>query len=525
MRGRMRVRGQITESNQARPAGRSAALAVCAGIAVALVLFRCYPSLAFEQYDFDSDQSILGLMAKHLSEFKGFPLFLYGQHYMLGVEAWIAAPFFVIGGPTIQMLKLPMVLMNVAAALWLLREVARSSGSPWLALVACLPFLVTTPAISAHLIQSTGGSAEPLVWVLVLWALRRRPLLFGLLLAVGTLEREFTIYALAGTVVGLWMERRAHPDAQPWRPLRWAAITASGFAIVWIAVDLLKRRINTYGPGAQAVETKSLSMQISSLLSRVDVHPGDMLARLWALATEGLPDLFGGAPMTPFKYNINSQMAVGSRIAGAALLIALVICLAGVVWALLASRSQRPARIAPFTVFLALVSLQSTLAYSLSSDAVPGMPPMLRYVLLSLYLPVAVVAAFFEIERRRSLRALVVSLLVVFAVPGLVDGGRIIADYTRHPPPNEHRALVDDLMSRHIRYGYGIYWDAYITAFLSREQVILASTDNARIGEYQDRVDRNRRFAVKVVRQPCTGGRQVSAWCIVPADENSSFSK
>ena len=44
------------------------------------------------------------------------------------------------------------------------------------------------------------------------------------------------------------------------------------------------------------------------------------------------------------------------------------------------------------------------------------MPPMLRYVLLSLYLPVAIVAAFFEVERRRSLRALVVSLLVVFAV-------------------------------------------------------------------------------------------------------------
>ena len=106
-----------------------------------------------------------------------------------------------------------------------------------------------------------------------------------------------------------------------------------------------------------------------------------------------------------------------------------------------------------------------------------------------------------------------------------MDGGRIVADYTRHPPPEEHRALVDDLMSRHIRYGYGIYWDAYITAFLSREQVIVASTDNARIGEYQDRVERNRKFAVKLIRQPCTGGRQVSSWCIVPADESSSFSK
>jgi len=41
---------------------------------------------------FDSDQAVTGLMAKHLSEGRAFPLFFYGQTYMLGVEAWLAAP-------------------------------------------------------------------------------------------------------------------------------------------------------------------------------------------------------------------------------------------------------------------------------------------------------------------------------------------------------------------------------------------------------------------------------------------------
>ena len=53
--------------------------------------------LVFGEINFDSDQAIVGLMAKHLSELQTFPLYFYGQGYMLGVEAWIAAPFFLVG--------------------------------------------------------------------------------------------------------------------------------------------------------------------------------------------------------------------------------------------------------------------------------------------------------------------------------------------------------------------------------------------------------------------------------------------
>ena len=51
--------------------------------------------------DFNSDQAIVGLMAKHLSEFRTFPLFYYGQNYMLGVQSWIVAPFFWMARPSI----------------------------------------------------------------------------------------------------------------------------------------------------------------------------------------------------------------------------------------------------------------------------------------------------------------------------------------------------------------------------------------------------------------------------------------
>jgi len=54
-------------------------------------------------------------MAKHLSEFRAFPLFFYGQHCMPGVESWIAVPFFWVGGPTVAMLRLPLVIINTSS--------------------------------------------------------------------------------------------------------------------------------------------------------------------------------------------------------------------------------------------------------------------------------------------------------------------------------------------------------------------------------------------------------------------------
>src|SRR2546428_12581251 len=92
--------------------GRREALAF-GGLAVVLALLRCFVPVYYEGFDFDSDQAVVGLMAKHLSELRAFPLFFYGQHYMLGVQAWLAAPFFLIGGTSVAMLRAPLVIINV----------------------------------------------------------------------------------------------------------------------------------------------------------------------------------------------------------------------------------------------------------------------------------------------------------------------------------------------------------------------------------------------------------------------------
>ena len=61
-------------------------------IVVLVILARSAIFVFWEQAHFDSDQAVYGLMAKHLSEGRAFPMFMYGSNYILAVESWLAAP-------------------------------------------------------------------------------------------------------------------------------------------------------------------------------------------------------------------------------------------------------------------------------------------------------------------------------------------------------------------------------------------------------------------------------------------------
>src|SRR5580765_5126992 len=103
-------------------------LTVALAIAVGLVLFRSAVFIAYEHAFFDSDQAIVGLMAKHLAEGRAFPLYFYGQTYLLGVEAWMAAPFFLVAGPTVAALHVALMCWSLAAVTLLIVGLVRWSG-------------------------------------------------------------------------------------------------------------------------------------------------------------------------------------------------------------------------------------------------------------------------------------------------------------------------------------------------------------------------------------------------------------
>ena len=84
---------------------------------------------------------------------------------------------------------------------------------PWHGLVASLFFVFAPPFTSAHLVEAGGGNIEPFVYVLLLWPLRERPFLFGAVLALGFLNREFTIYAVPVLLAGQLLTRQLFQPA------------------------------------------------------------------------------------------------------------------------------------------------------------------------------------------------------------------------------------------------------------------------------------------------------------------------
>src|SRR6266404_1300512 len=102
--------------------------ALIGALVVALVVLRSFVATYYEGFFFDSDQAIVGLMARDLSRFQRFPLFYYSLNYMLGVQAWIIAPFFWLARSSVTLARVPFVALNALVAVWLVRRFTRRVG-------------------------------------------------------------------------------------------------------------------------------------------------------------------------------------------------------------------------------------------------------------------------------------------------------------------------------------------------------------------------------------------------------------
>ena len=468
--------------------------------AVALVLLRSIVPTVYEGFYFDSDQAIVGLMAKHLSEFERFPLFYYGLNYILGVEAWIIAPFFWLARPSVAVMRVPLILLNAIVAIWLITALGRRLGlRPLVAFVAALPFVMPAPVVASQLLETAGACVEPFVYVLILWRLRHHAVVFGAVLAVGFLHREFTIFVLPSLVI---VEAAT---GELWDPttLRRAAWIGAGFAVVWLAVDAIRLRQSGV----------SLGLQAASLAGQMCLTPDEWSGRALSVFTQALPVLFGGTVTRLADFRMNTPVTTGSAMVGWMVTIALV----GMTARLLLSwfSSRRLDRRDGFAVYLGLVAAFVACAYPLSCNIIPGQPPLLRYILLGLFLPIGCFAVFMRLERSPLFRAAASGVFVLWAALNFVDNLRLIQASVKEPPSNEHRVLADYLVNHHIEYAHAIYWDAYAIDFLARERVIVASADLVRIPEYQRRVDEHAASAYNLPRIPCRG-EQVASWCIQP---------
>jgi hypothetical protein len=477
--------------------------AIVAGVVVLLVLLRSIVFVFWEQAHFDSDQAITGLMARHLSQLRAFPVFYYGQNYMLAVEAWLAAPVFALAGASVTTLKLPLLAINIAIALLLLRAIEKETGvRPFLAVLPTLFFVLAPPGTAARLVEANGGNVEPMLYVILLWLTRARPGWGGLILGVGFLQREFTIYGF----IALLIVEASGGSLLTKHGVRRRLVMLRTAAEVWLVVQWVKQFSSAAGPGTSLANVFHSRDNLSELASRVCIDPATTLRGMAKLATEHWPVLFGTRVMPLADFGIDSRVREGLPGSWVFLLAAILIPVLVVGARLIRDRRWRPEY--TFCSYLVLVASLSAAGYVAGRCGELGFGTM-RYDLLSLIGASGLGAWFLSTRPSRVLMtAWAVCLAVWLSVSGLAHA-RLLAEYLGGPPTGAKQLVVRNLRAQGVHYAVSDYWIAYAVTFMTDEHVIVASEDFVRIPAYQDIVASHADQAVRISRTACVGGRTV----------------
>lgn len=486
---------------------------IVSAIVVTLVISRSAVLVFVGGSHFDSDQAVTGLMAKHLIEGRAFPVFWYGQAYLLGVEAWLAAPVMWLFGASATALKLPLLAINVAIALLLVRIFEHDAGlRPALGAFAASFFILAAPITAAHFLTANGANVEPFLYILLLWTARRRPVWLGVILGIGFLNREFTIYGAVALVL---------LDAARGRLLQREALTRFSVMIgiaaaIWIAVEVLKQYSSAAGPGTTIADLYSRlpANNLLELLRRTCVNPRAIRGGIRSLFTSHWPELFGLEVQRLTDFGIESTKRQGLTGSVFLLIAAAGVPIVRIGAGLAADRRWLP-QYDP-CAYLTLVALLSVSGYLAGRCGVVDFYTM-RYELLSVAGAAGLAAWYLVMERSRGIRAAWMTVATLVLCVSAAAHARLIAEYLTAPPVPPKQHLIEQLDARGVRYGYADFWVAYYVTFMTRERVQLAATDAVRIRTYNRIVDAHRDEAKRVSRTPCAGGEQItSAFWICP---------
>lgn len=474
---------------------------------MAIVLIVCLRSAVFVLWpyaQFDSDQAITGLMAKHLAELRAFPLFYYGQSYMLAVEAWLAAPIFAVAGASVTALKLPLLAINIAIALLLLRTFQREARlSPGLALAATLPFALPPPGTTARLLDANGGNVEPALYVLLIWLTRARPGWGGLILGIGFLQREFTLYALLALLVMEAANRSLFTRAGIGRRLTMLRIAAE----VWLVVQWLRQYASAAGPGTSLANIYQPKDNLLELVSRTCVDAGAAVTGAGRLFTEHWPVLFGTRVLALTDFGIESRHWQGARWSWVLPAALMAIATSGIVMRLVRDRQWR--REYDCCAYLVVAGAFSVTGYVAGRCGEVGFGT-LRYDLLSIVGMVGLAAWWLTTGPPRAAIRIWVAGLALWMAVLATPHGALLAEYVRRPPVGGKQTIVRGLEAQGIHYAVADYWIAYAVTFLTRETTIVDSNDFMRIPLYRDLVASHRGEAVRISRTACAGGRPIA---------------
>lgn len=484
------------------------------GLAVvtALVLARSIPILVWSDLYFDADQAVMGLMARHIAEGRATPVFQYGVPYVLVLEAWLTAPLMWLSDSSVLLVKAVPVALNVITVGLLYWMLTTAALAPQWALLAVAPVAFAGAAAAHELSAALGMSIEPLLFTLLLWLLRERPVALGLMAAVAIKNREFALYAIAALGAVDLLRKRS---AALWRP-RLAGVVA--FAVAWTTIGLLARQGSPFGPGSSAAMMDGDNVAVAA--AAVCVAPDRIPSDVAMVTSELLPFLYGvrstrwdaaghPGPPPPDASWLWIPMA-GALAAGAA----------SGLWR---ARRGRPTEATWLAVYLLITGALAVAVYAATRCGNASFFTV-RYLLLSLYVPVAALVLGFDQPRRSPIQAVLAGLTVVWL--GVLAAGQVtvLREYLAAPPVSAYRQLARHLEQRGVEYILTDYWIGYHVAFLTGERV-RPLTNFSRILEYSLAVEAHRDRATRITRiteTPCENAVVVAAFYVctpVPAAE------
>jgi hypothetical protein len=442
----------------------------------ALVCVRAWVFTTSPRAHFDSDQAVIGLMAKDLAEGRAFPWFTYGRRYMLAVSAWFCAPLFAAFGLSVALLKLPLVAMNLAVVFMIWIGLRREPEStPAKVAMSILPFAVPGVIASSRLVEQGGGNIEPFVFLLSGFLLRKRPAWLGLNFGIAFLNREF---ALIGLVALLLMDLVQGRLLRRWRPY---ALTCAVLLIVMVA-------------------GRSIAMLSANYFGAVPEAGKPRLANIWGLIRQ-LSTLLGSSRTPLQSYNITSTLSVGHPFL-------IWVVAAWAIWVVIAQVRAPIDRLDGMSTYLVLVGVGQAAAYVLLSPIAYN-PMLIRYTLLVVLTLVGAVAHGL---RKHTLGLVTIAVVALLTFVNLRDHSALIHEYATRPPPDERENLARQLLARGIRYAIADYWLAYHVSFLNDERTIVEAASDGRIRRYSELIDAHAGEVRRISNEPCPGGEPIAKW-------------
>ncbi len=412
-----------------------------------------------------SDQAVVGLMARHILEGRGHPVFYYGATYAGSLEAHGVAAVFALLGATRAAYSVAMVLLALAIVAGASHVALRAFG--WRAGLVALAYLALPPFFLLYKALTSDGAYDSVALVaighlLAALAIEERSaaggstlLAFaalGLAAGLGLWVTPLCLPLTAAAVLWVWVRGLARPRSLP----PFAAGAALG-ALPWIIWNA------RHGWASLRAEEAG-HVDLAGLLANAK---GFVTVSLPILTGAARPNHLPGSPEEPFP---------GASVLAPLALLLLVAPVLG--------RLRRDGR-----VLLGVLALAAVTGAALLSRRVSPAEPryfMAAYVVVPALLGAA--ADWWLATRRRTLAALAAGLLLVVTHVGgyarATVHGPVVDDAQVTGPLD---ALIGALRRLGVRRVWASYWISYRLAFETGESILaspLGAEDVVRIPSY-----------------------------------------